>query len=115
MVRTCSIILSSMVGIVGRALAVDKKGDVFLFVTGNGIVFTQWSKNGFFAQHVLRYTWNLARGSGLPRANARSCQISRLSGQKCGNTAPKLSTTFLPDPNFLRLTILEPTASTESD
>jgi len=50
------------------------------------IVFTQWSKNGFFApqgRHVAPLNVNF--GMVPP------CQISRLSGQKCGNTSPKLS------------------------
>ena len=47
----------------------------------SGIVFTQWSKNGVFAP----------QGDTLPHKlrSARPCQISRLSGRKCGNTAPK--------------------------
>jgi len=43
--------------------------------------FTQWSKNGFFAsqgRHVAPI--NVKFGTG---------ERSRLSGQKCGNTAPK--------------------------
>jgi len=52
-----------------------------------GIVFTQWSKNGFFTQqgqHVVPI--NVKFGTG---ERTVPCQISRLSGQKCGNTAPK--------------------------
>jgi len=55
-----------------------------------GIVFTQWSKNGFFRPAVAthcpdkREIWH-----GEPTF-VTPCQISRLSGQKCGNTAPKI-------------------------
>ena len=52
------------------------------------IVFTQWSKNGFFApqgQHIAPI--NVKFGTG--ERTSPPCQISRLSGQKCGNTAPK--------------------------
>ena len=46
-----------------------------------GIAFTQWSKNGFWATRFpdKREIWH-----GWP-----PCQILRLLGQKCGNTAPK--------------------------
>ena len=53
----------------------------------DGIVFTQWSKNGFFVSH----------GRDIALINVKFgmwevcclCQISRLLGQKCGNAAPK--------------------------
>jgi len=41
---------------------------------------TQWSKNGLTHYSDKRENW---RGERSPY------QISRLSGQKCGNTAPK--------------------------
>jgi len=50
----------------------------------SGIVFTHWSKNGFFApqgRHV----------APIKVKFGTMCQISPLSGQKCGNTAPKMS------------------------
>ena len=46
-----------------------------------GIVFTQRSKNGFFAPQ-RRHVAPINVKFGM-------CQMSRLSGQKCGNTAPK--------------------------
>jgi len=54
------------------------------------IVFTQWSKNGFFApqgRHVVPINVKFLTGERL--RSAPPCQISRLSGRKCGNTAPK--------------------------
>jgi len=56
-----------------------------------GIVFTQWSKNGFFVpkgRHIAPINEKFGTESG---PSAAPCQISHLSGQKCGNTAPKLS------------------------
>jgi len=53
-----------------------------------GIVFTQWSNNGFLAppgQHVAPI--NVTFGTG--EQTAAPCQISRLSGQKGESKAPK--------------------------
>jgi len=54
-----------------------------------GIVFTQWSKNRFFApqgRHVVPINVKFGEGADQVRSPRK---ISRLSGQKCGNTAPK--------------------------
>ena len=55
-----------------------------------GIVFTQWSKNVFFAPQE-RHVAPINVKFGTVERSAPPCQISRLSGQKYGNTAPKLS------------------------
>jgi len=52
--------------------------------------FTQWSKNVFFApkgRHVALI--NVKFGTGERTEDRSPCQISHLSGQKCGYTAPK--------------------------
>ena len=56
-----------------------------------GIVFTQWSKNGFFApqgRHIAPRNGKFGKGS--KPAVPSPCQISRISGQKCRDTAPKV-------------------------
>jgi len=51
-----------------------------------GIVFTQWSKNGFFTPQGQQVALTNTKFGTKVRS---PCQISHLSGQKCGNTAPK--------------------------
>jgi len=68
MARTSSIIMPSMVGIMGGAPTLDAAASVmFLSVTGIGLRTAQPCRYCFYSP----------------------CQILRLSGQKCGNTAPK--------------------------
>ena len=114
MVRTSSITVPSMVGIVGRAPAVDEKVLCvfvrFLFFYRHcyramlpmlpcvqyhaGIVFTQWSKNMFFAQQGRRVApINVTFGMGeqikdpLPPA-----KFHVYWGRNVGIQPPKLST-----------------------
>jgi len=54
------------------------------------IVFTQWSKNGFFApQGRLVALINVKFGTGSGPLLRYPCQIKQFVGHKYGNTAPK--------------------------
>jgi len=90
MVRTSSITMPSMVRIVGRAPAEDEKVWCFspsglrVYRSRAGIVFTHWSKNGFFAPQGRHVTpTNVKFGTG--QLTGSPFQITHLSGQKCGN------------------------------
>jgi len=100
--RTFSITMPSMVGIVGRAPAVDEKSVMFLLAglrvaqRHAGIVFTQWSKNWFFAQqgrHVAPINVKFGTGSGpqvrspspVPTFTFIRAKMWKYSSQNCQN------------------------------
>jgi len=111
MARSSSITMPSMVGILGRAPVVDEK--VSCFFTGRParsgampvLFLLSGSKMGFSprsgALEALRdalYKYTTTTIDTTTTTTTRCpnkreiwypCQISRLSGQKCGNTAPK--------------------------